>query len=132
MPKTFSASLIVAAFALSPLVAGAQSQAKAPPPLPEGKAKPLIEGICSSCHALQLIQNSSGYTREHWKELVGTMIDLSSNPAQHNELTEYLAANFPPNNRRTPKLVPGSFQVTFKEWMMPQLGQRTRDPMHAA
>ena len=132
MPRTFSASLIAAAFALSPLAAGAQSQAKAPPPLPEGKAKPLVEAICSSCHALQLIQNSSGYTREHWKELVGTMIDLSGNPEQQNEITGYLAANFPPNNRRAPKLVPGNFQVTFKEWVMPQLGQRTRDPMQAA
>ena len=53
MLRTFSAYLSAAAFALFPLVAGAQSQAKAPPSLPEGKAKPLVEAICSSCHALQ-------------------------------------------------------------------------------
>src|SRR5919108_5886237 len=132
MRRTFSASLIAAAFALSPFAAEAQSQAKAPPPLPEGKAKPLVEAICSSCHALQLIQNSSGYTREQWKELLGTMVDLSRNQEQQNEISEYLAANFPPNNRRAPKLMPGNFRVTFKEWVMPQLGQRTRDPMQAA
>lgn len=121
MLRTFSASLIAAAFALSPLTAGAQ--------MPEGKAKPLVEGLCSSCHALQLIQNSSGYTREHWKELIGTMVDLSGNPDQQNEITGYLAASFPPNNRRAAKLVPGAFQVTFREWVMPQIGQRTRDPV---
>ena len=103
-----------------------------PPPLPDGKGKQLVEGMCASCHALQLIQNSSGYTREHWKELVGYMIDLSGSPAQQNEILDYLATNFPPNNRRTPKPVPGNFQVTFKEWVMPQLGQRTRDPIQAA
>jgi virginiamycin B lyase len=132
MSSTFSASLIAAALSLSPLVAVAQGQAKPPAGLPEGKGKPLVETICSSCHALQLIQNSSGYTREHWKELIGTMIDLSGSPERQSEITEYLAANFPPNNKRAPKLVPGSFQVTFQEWVMPQLGQRTRDPMQAA
>src|SRR5688572_18718998 len=131
MRKTFSASLIAAAFVLVPLVAGAQDKAKGPPPLPEGKGKQLVEGMCAGCHALQLIQTSSGYTREHWKELVGYMVDLSGSPAQQNEVLDYLAANFPPNNRRAAKLVPGKFQVTFKEWVMPQLGQRTRDPIQA-
>jgi virginiamycin B lyase len=130
MVRTLSASLIAAALALVPLIAAAQS--KAPPSLPDGKAKPLVEAVCSSCHALQLIQNSSGYTREHWKELVGTMIDLSESPEQQSEITGYLAANFPPNNRRAPKQVAGNFKVTFKEWVVPQLGQRTRDPMQAA
>ena len=133
MTRTFNA-VVAAAFvlALVPIAAGAQGQAKAPPPLPEGKAKPMVEGICSTCHALQLIHNSSGYTREHWKELVGYMIDLSGNAEQQTEIIEYLAANFPPNKRRAAKPVPGNFQVTFKEWVMPQLGQRSRDPMQAA
>jgi virginiamycin B lyase len=132
MPRTFAVSLLAAAFALVPLACNAQTQAKGPPPLPEGKGKQLVQGICASCHALELIPNSSGYTREHWKELTGYMVDLSGSPAQQNEILDYLAANFPPNDRRTPKLVPGKFQVTFKEWVMPQLGQRTRDPIQAA
>lgn len=132
MLRTFGAVIAAAAFILLPLAAGAQGKAKAPPPLPEGKAKPMVEGICSTCHALQLIHNSSGYTREHWKELVGYMIDLSGNAVQQNEIIEYLAANFPPNKRRAAKPVPGNFQVTFKEWVMPQLGQRSRDPMQGA
>ncbi len=132
MLRTFSAFLIATAFALVPLAAGAQPKGKAPLPLPDGKAKPFVEGICATCHALQLIHNSSGYTRDHWKELVGTMIDLSGNAEQQNEIIEYLATNFPPNKRRAPNLVPGVFQVTFKEWVVPQLGQRTRDPVQAA
>ena len=134
MLRTFSAPLIAAVFALVPLVAGAQDKgaAKAPPPLPDGKAKPFVEGICATCHALNLIQNSSGYTAEHWRELIGTMIDLSGNKDQQNEVVGYLAANFPPNKRRAPTPVPGNFQITFKEWVMPQLGQRTRDPVQAA
>ena len=132
MLKTCSASLAAAAFVLIAFATEAQSQTKGPPPLPDGKGKQLVEGVCASCHALQLIQNSSGYTREHWRELIGYMIDLSGSPAQQSEIADYLATNFPPNNRRAAKLVPGKFQVTFKDWVMPQLGQRTRDPVLAA
>jgi virginiamycin B lyase len=132
MSRTFNASLIAAAFALVSLAAEAQDPAAKGPLLPDGKGKPLVEGICATCHALQLIQNSSGYTRDHWKELVSYMIDLSGSPAQQNEILDYLAANFPPNTRRAPKQVPGNLQLTFKEWTMPQLGQRSRDPIQAA
>ena len=122
MRRIFRASLIAVA-ALCPQAAGAE--------MPDGKAKPLVEGMCASCHALQLIHNSSGYTRE--LEGAGRHHDRPlPRPQQQNEITEYLAANFPSNNRRVPKVVPGDFQVTFKEWVMPQLGQRTRDPMQAA
>lgn len=130
MPRPLSATLAAAAFALLPFAAAAQTQPK-PSGMPEGKGKQLVEGICSSCHALSLIQNSSGYTRDHWKELTGYMVDLSGSPAQQNEILDYLATNFPPNNKRTPKIVPGTMQVTFKEWTVPQLGQRTRDPIQA-
>ena len=132
MRTTVSTALVAAALAVVPLASAAQSQPKGPPPLPEGKGKPLVEGMCSSCHALQLVNNSSGYTREHWRELVAYMVDMSGSPAQQNEVLDYLATNFPPNSRRAAKPVPGDFQVSFKEWVVPQLGQRTRDPMQAA
>ena len=70
-----------ATFVLITFATEARSQTKGPPPLPDGKGKQLVEGVCASCHALQLIQNSSGYTREHWRELIGYMIDLSGSPA---------------------------------------------------
>jgi virginiamycin B lyase len=136
MPRIFVASLMAA---IATFLMGAAAQDDAPPAkgkpavsLPDGKAKPMVEGICASCHAIQLISNSSGYTREHWQELVATMIDLSGNKEQQNEIIDYLATNFPPSKRRASTPVPGNFQITFKEWVMPQLGQRTRDPVQAA
>jgi virginiamycin B lyase len=128
----FTASLVAAAFVLFPLTVSAQGAPKGPPPLPEGKGKQLVEGMCSGCHALQLLQTSSGYTRDHWRELVGYMVDMSKSPAQQNEVLDYLTTNFPPNNLRPAKQVPGNFQITVKDWVMPQLGQRTRDPIQAA
>ena len=124
MSPTSNAFLIAGALALPHFSAGAQ--------LPEGKAKPLVEGMCAACHSLQLIQNSSGYTREHWKELIGSMVDLAESPQQQSEIVEYLASSFPPSERRAAKQVPGRFQVSFKEWVVPKPGQRTRDPIQAA
>jgi virginiamycin B lyase len=130
MTRAISAALISAAFALIPLTAAAQGQK--PPAMPEGAGKQLVEGLCSSCHALQLIHNSSGYTRDQWKELTGYMVDMSGSAAQQNEVLDYLTKNFPPENPRAGKQVPGSFKVAFKEIVTAQLGQRTRDPIQAA
>ena len=128
MKKFISAVLIsAAAILLSPLAAMAQAQK--PAPMPEGKGKVLVEAVCGACHATSLIQNSSGYTRDHWKQLTSMMIDLSKQPDTQNEILDYLAANFPPNTNRAAKQVPGSFEVKFTEWIMPQLGQRSRDPV---
>ncbi len=130
MPRTFTASLMAAAvFAFVPLAAQAQGQPKGPPALPDGKGKELVSTICSGCHVTGLINASSGYTRDHWRQLVATMIDLSRTPEQQNEILDYLSGNFPPNDRRKPTLVSGNMDVTFKEWVMPQLGSRVRDPM---
>ena len=114
---------------------GVQAQApapKGPPPLPDGKGKQLVEGLCAACHATNLISNSSGYTREHWKELIGYMIDLSNS----KRLRTKSSTISPRISRRTPSARRNScraiFEVTFKEWVMPQLGQRTRDPIQAA
>jgi virginiamycin B lyase len=132
MRTVLTASFLAAAFALSPLVVNAQGKPAATPPMPEGKGRPLVEGMCSACHSLDLIKNSSGYTRDQWRELTSYMVDMSKSPAQQNEVLDYLAASFPPNNRRAAKQVPGNFQITWKDWVVPQRGQRTRDPIQAA
>ena len=49
-----------------------------------------------------MITASSGYTRDGWKELVGTMIDLSRTPAEQATITQYLATHFPPNTGERP------------------------------
>jgi virginiamycin B lyase len=135
MAGLFASLLTVTAFALISFTAQAQAPGHQPPgqaaKLPEGAGKALVEGACVACHQTNMITQSSGYTREGWKELVGTMIDLSGNPEGLNTLTQYLATNFPPNTRRAAKLVAGPIQISFKEWVTPTLGQRSRDPVQA-
>ncbi len=132
MPKSLNAAFVAATaaavIAFAPL---AQAQGQKPV-LPDGPGKQLVDGVCTSCHQHNMITNSSGYTREHWKELVGTMIDLSKTPQEQDIITQYLAANFPPNTKRAAKLVSGPVQVSFKEWQTPTLGNRSRDPVQAA
>jgi virginiamycin B lyase len=99
--------------------------------LPEGKGKELVASTCTACHQSNLITRSSGYSRDDWKALTSTMINLSGSPEQQGEILDYLASHFPPNKTRTPKLVPGTVELTFKEYVAPSLGQRTRDPVEA-
>jgi virginiamycin B lyase len=121
MKPIFGALALVA---LMPFGALAQSQV-----LPNGPGKDVVEGTCTGCHQVNMITQSSGYTREDWRQVIATMIDLSQAPAVRDEIVQYLVAHFPPNTRRAPKLIPGPVQVTFTEWQTPTLGQRSRDPV---
>ena len=85
----------------------------------------MVEGTCSACHNVSLLSRSSGYDAEGWKALIDTMIDLSGSPETLDEMAEYLAAHFPPNDDRTPVLVPGDAEIAFHEWVVPTLGQRS-------
>ena len=97
MPKSLNASLIAATvIALAPLAAQAQGQQ---PAMPEGEGKLLVDGLCVTCHRTNMITNSLGYTREGWKELIGTMIDLSANPDMRDKLTALPRAAFPAEHR---------------------------------
>jgi virginiamycin B lyase len=99
--------------------------------LPDGDGKPLVQGTCSACHELNLIPRSSGYTREGWHELIGNMINIGGTTAG-DAIEKYLATNFPPNNKLAPTLVPGPVKIRMREWKVPQLGQRARDPVQTA
>lgn len=114
---------------LLPLVVAAQQGQRAP--LPDGAGKELVEQLCTSCHQTNQITGSSGYSREGWKTLTSTMIDLGQAPEQRDQIIAYLEKSFPPGNRRQAKPVPGDAEVTFKEWVVPTLGQRARDPVEA-
>ena len=127
---TASTARLFAAGALVLFPVAATAQGK-PARLPEGPGKDQVEATCTACHQTREIVRSSGYTREGWKELTSTMIDLSGSPEAQNTILQYLATNFPPNTKRAPKLVSGSVQITFKEWKTPTLGQRSRDPIQA-
>jgi virginiamycin B lyase len=95
--------------------------------LPDGEGKQAVQAMCGACHGVNLITGSTGYTRERWQDLISTMVKLS--PAQAAPMTQYLATHFPPKPGREPVIVAGPTQIAFKEWIVPTLGQRSRDPL---
>ena len=123
-------TLRVASLAVASLCSLAAMDAAAQQ-LPEAAGKGLVEGVCSGCHQTNMISQSSGYSAEQWRELVATMIDLSPSPETRDEIVNYLTTNFPPNTRRAAKPVPGPMQIQVREWTVPTLGQRSRDPVEA-
>ena len=121
---------------MRPLVAGFALSLLALPPLtcaealPEGPAKPLVEQVCSECHSLVYLERAQGYdTAEEWRHVMASMVDLPA--AQARSISEYLAAHFPSKPEKTPTLVPGDFEIEITEWLVPTLGQRSRDPIEA-
>ncbi len=120
-------STLILVLLIGPLPAMAQRWSSE---LPAGPGKELVQGACAACHNMNPITRSSGYTREGWQELIGTMIDLSGSSA-YETITTYLTTHFPENTKRKPKLIPGSASIGFKEWTVPTLGQRSRDPVQA-
>lgn len=125
-------SFITGAALIAIVPAAAQAQSPKNMPLPEGVGKQTVEAVCTACHNTSLITRSSGYSLEHWRELIASMVDLSGDAALQDQITGYLAANFPPHAKLAPTLVSGPAQITFKEWVVPTLGQRSRDPIQAA
>jgi virginiamycin B lyase len=99
--------------------------------LPEGAGSADVQAVCTTCHDTRAIERSSGYTRGDWATLIGTMVDLSGSPEREQRISGYLAEHFPPNDRRTPNLVSGPVEIDFETWVVPGLGQRSRDPAQA-
>jgi virginiamycin B lyase len=94
--------------------------------LPDGPGKEIVQTTCSTCHGLNSITGSAGYTAERWQYVFGAMVKLPDDKAA--AAAQYLATHFPPKPGREPKLIPGPVTVSFKEWVVPTLGQRARDP----
>ena len=124
----FSHRSSLAALLCTALPLGAHAQSS---DLPDGDGKDMVAGVCTACHKTNQILRSSGYSKDGWKELTDTMIDLSASPEEHETILTYLATHFPPNTKRASTLIPGDAKVTFKEWVVPTLGQRSRDPVEA-
>ena len=99
--------------------------------LPEGEGQEAVQASCSACHGVNRISNSLGYSREHWLMLMDTMVDLSGDSKRQNLIADYLAKNYPPNAKRAPTIIRGDVSISFKEWVVPTLGQRSRDPVEA-
>lgn len=94
----------------------------------EEPGKALIHQYCTGCHQLNQITQSAGYSQAGWQELISSMIDLSKSP-HHDTITAYLAKHFPQNSARRATLKTGNISIDFKEWFVPTLGQRARDPL---
>ena len=77
---------------LVPVAAQAQSQ---PADLPDGAGKEVVEAVCTTCHETNQITRSSGYTEDGWRELIGTMIDLSGSPEQQDGIIAIPRGAFP-------------------------------------
>jgi virginiamycin B lyase len=123
--------LLVAVFAVASFTVIAPIAAQQQPAqLPEGEGKALVQGTCTACHEINQITRSSGYSREEWRQLIHTMINLSGTPAEET-IVKYLATHFPATDRLKPNLVRGETSITFREWTVPTLGQRARDPVQA-
>ncbi len=129
MSRSLFASFVFAASLVIPAAAAQAGQAQME--LPDGPGKPLVQAICTTCHQVNMIQNSSGYSREHWQELISYMADLKGRP-ELATITEYLAKNFPPNTKRKSTPVAGTTKISIKSWTVPTLGQRARDPVETA
>lgn len=124
MPKYPIATLATALFcAFAPSLAIAQGSS-----LPAGPGKDLVEGMCAACHPVRNIERSLGYSQDGWRELIATMIDLKGSP-EEKTITAYLAAHFPADANRKAVVVEGNTKIKFKDWMVPTLGQRSRDPI---
>src|SRR6266850_5209681 len=82
--------------------------------LPDGPGKETVQAQCTKCHALGLLANSGGYTRQGWEELFGTMVLLPGD--QKTEVAEYLAKNFPEQPRPPAVVIQGSVNISIKEW----------------
>jgi virginiamycin B lyase len=128
MARTSFLSLMIAliaslALSIRPVQAQGRGQAAS---MPDGAGKDVVQTQCTKCHALGLIGNSGGYTRQGWEELIGTMVAMP--PAQKSQVTAYLASNFPERPRPQAVVIAGPVKVAIKEWVAPTLGSRPHDP----
>ena len=100
---------------------------RAPVSLPEGPGKEEVSTTCAACHGLNMITGATGYSQSGWRDLVATMVKLPTE--RETAVSQYLATHFPPKPGRAPELIAGDVSVTFREWQVPTLGQRSRDPL---
>lgn len=106
------------------------AQFREPVTLPDGPEKTLIDSLCSGCHRSSTITRAAGYdTPEAWKDLMATMIALPDEQA--DAIARYLATHVPEDVSRRPTLIDGEVEIEIEEWIVPTLGQRSRDPIEA-
>ncbi|MXX96363.1 MAG: cytochrome C, partial [Rhodothermaceae bacterium] len=117
--------LMLAALSVQSLLA----QNRRGTPIPEGHGKELVEQACTSCHTISAITRSGFDGVEMWRSVQESMMELPESDAVR--IAEYLAEHFPAREDRKPTLVDGPVEIDIQEWIVPTLGQRSRDPVEA-
>jgi virginiamycin B lyase len=108
------------------------TEAQAPPQLPDGDGKEIVQKACVSCHALSTVTNA-GHNRVGWSSVLHMMVNAGA-PVSKDQIgvvTEYLAKNFPEKPAPEAVVIPGSVEVSIKEWQVPTQGSRPHDPAFA-
>jgi virginiamycin B lyase len=103
-----------------------QAQSNNSSELPEGDMKPMVQGLCSACHGVNLITRSTGYSPNDWRLLITGMVELPE--PDLSRVVNYLSEHFPYTAGREPTIVEGDYPLKIVEWRVPTLGQRPRDP----
>ena len=119
-------SILVAAFLCSSLAAWGQTQ------LPDGKGKETAQTACVGCHAITTVTNA-GHSRPEWETVLHMMVNVGA-PVPKDQFTtvlDYLAKNFPEKPEPDAVVIPGSVEVSIKEWQVPTPGSRPHDPEFA-
>ena len=117
----------VAALSIAAPLSAQRGGRGAAAPLPDGPGKAIAEKMCTSCHPTSLISSSNGYSRQGWKELFDSMVDVP--PADAAVLADYLAKNFPEKPAPEAVVIEGNAKVDIQEWMIPTRGSRPHDPL---
>jgi virginiamycin B lyase len=117
---------LLAAFLCSGLPAWSQNQ------LPDGNEKETVANACIACHELKTV-TSAGHTKEDWTTVLRMMVNIGAPvPADRfDAVRDYLAKALPEKPKPPAVAIPGSVEVSIKEWTVPTPGSRPHDPMVA-
>ena len=101
MNKTISSRIAAIAISGAAAVASIATVALAQN-LPNGNGKEAVETVCAGCHDLSPITESVGFSHDDWDMVVQSMIAMGAmiKPEQISLITDYLAQNFPPKEKR--------------------------------
>jgi virginiamycin B lyase len=127
-PAKLTLILVVAALAWCAQPGWGQTS----PQLPDGNGKETVQKACGSCHAMTTVTNA-GHTRAEWTSVLHMMVTAGA-PVPKDQMatvTDYLVKNFPEKPAPEAVVIPGSVEVSIKEWQVPTPGSRPHDPEFA-
>ena len=116
------------AIAITALSLPAMAQGELPP----GPGRETVQSACIACHDLKRV-TKSGYSESEWRTVIAMMINVGAPVPRDrvDQLTQYLAANFPARAHPSAVLLAGDVKIEIKEWTVPTPGSRPHDPLAA-